>query len=330
MRRKKKIEEKIVQSVNKIVEISSKVAKKFETTHDSQYSIHTLKKIIALAKYLPAFTAIANSMYQKRKIQGFHYIDLLAGSGMFKIEKDPVPIMGSAIIGYLCPLLSSFRRPKPFTQYYYVEYDSKKCEILSKRLNFLEKEMHIYIHSPPYDVWKGDCNTEINRIINNITQEERRNSLNFVFIDPEGFEEVEWRTVELTLSELRGDIMITFMSRHYARTLSTNPQILKRFFGEDVSNITDVNLALKKYKERVRKHRRYILNIRVEHERLGRYYDIIFATNSEAGYKIMQNIKNMLEKMKTNTLKRIYEVLTGKSTSLEDYMNVGNILLYKP
>jgi len=53
---------------------------------------------------------------------------------------------------------------------------------------------------------------------------------------------------------------------------------------------------LKRHKERIRNYRRHALNIRVEHEKLGRYYDIIFATNSDAGYKIMQSLKNMLKK----------------------------------
>lgn len=123
------------------------------------------QKYKLVGMYCEIFT---NSMHQKWN--HLVYIDLFSGSGHAQIRGTSKIILTSPLI--------SLSLPNNFTEYIFCELDQELVKTLKERISrdFVIKN---------FSVIEGDCNKEIETIINRIPQFSKTNTgLSFCFVDP--------------------------------------------------------------------------------------------------------------------------------------------------
>ena len=155
-----------------------------------------------------------------------NYIDLQAGPGKNRLSPSGEIILGS-------PLLALETKYK-FDNYFFVEKNEKNFESLDKRLHT----------SPLYNrirLYNEDCNVAISRIVDELDKIDQNkirdewDSLNLVFIDPEGLE-INWKTIEILGTQTRSDLIINFSTSGITRNISqfyqsSRTTAIDRFFG---------------------------------------------------------------------------------------------------
>ncbi len=252
------------------------------------------QKLDYLARYVDVFEKSMRGKWPYR-----NYIDLMAGPG-----KDRVRGSGKILLG--SPLLALTAK-YPFTGYFFVDLEGQTTKALQVRCN-----------SSPYrarvNVYTGDCNQVIDKIIISLKQNENT-SLNLAFLDPEGFE-LQWDTVAKLASIRKMDLIINYpeggLNRYMRLALQSKDQTdLDLFFGgrEWRRIYADWNtkrscfglhrMLIDHYKERLKNlgyTQVFGFNEAIEQEPLMRntrsapLYRLLFASKHDLGYKFWQKV----------------------------------------
>ena len=327
-KRKKTKGEKIRVSLEKIKELSNILANSNIKFNDPEYKAHTLKKLIVLAKYLPFFVNVL-----KGKTNTV-YIDLLAGSGAVKIAYEYGIFPGSALIGYTLPFISTFNVP-PFDFHIFVELEEDKVNILHRRIELVKEKLNL---NSPYMIFQDNCNNVIEAIYEILRAKFGNRFKVFMFIDPEGYEEVKWETIEKTLKTFPGDFLILFNTRYIKRTSKSGPNALASFLGESVEwvkkNIKTNKQALDHFMNKLARIKppittkntlpHYIVkSIQVDAyingQNMGRYYDLVFISSYEIGTKVFERIKETIEGVRTERIPHMLNVIFQREAVLDNY-----------
>ena len=190
---------------------------KMRRSHD-----YAKDKLTILERYIYRF---ATSMKEKGW-NALNYIDLLAGPGKNRFAPSGDIRLGS-------PLLSLMTK-YPFTNYFFVEKGPQQFTSLEQRVRACQ--LHDRVH-----LSNKDCNEAIDEVIGVLSEIDRnrmhgRPSLNLAFIDPEGIEEIEWKTIEKLARQQRMDLIINFSSSAITRNIrrlsnSNRVTAIDKFFG---------------------------------------------------------------------------------------------------
>ena len=129
-----------------------------------------------------------------------NYIDILAGPGINVIAENNEYFLGS-------PLIALSTIPS-FTNYYFIEKDSRCFDALNKRVKLFSGVKSIY---------NDDANIAIDLILSEIRRVEDK-SLNLAFIDPEGLE-IIWPTIEKLGRIKRMDLIINYPQQALTRNM---------------------------------------------------------------------------------------------------------------
>jgi three-Cys-motif partner protein len=124
---------------------------------------------------------------------GIVYVDLFGGPGICKLRDTSKRVPGS-------PLLAAWA-PKPFSQILVCEKNSGLANACKQRLDRQGA-------SDRAQVFDGDCNQEIHRIVKEIPQR----SLTLAFVDPEGLH-VRFDTLRILTDNRRVDLLVLFADR---------------------------------------------------------------------------------------------------------------------
>jgi three-Cys-motif partner protein len=180
------------------------------------------------------------------------FIDLFSGPGKCIVRDTNEYLFGS-------PLLA-LQTQYPFTDYFFVDMDTKNIESLKRRSQASKVSLdHI-------NFLIGDANQLVNEIAEAIANHDKRYvqgllpCLNLAFLDPEGLE-LEWKTVETLASMKRMDLIIHYSQNGLTRNLdrcyaSQDETIIDRFFGD--RNWRDVYKKISEKKEIIGIHRALI------------------------------------------------------------------------
>lgn len=258
----------------------------------------TRHKLAILESYLDAFTTAA-----KNKAPKPIYIDLLAGEGIGEDRIDSSQFEGS---GRIAAKIDN----APFHRLYLVELSEANAARLHQiEHDFPERDIRVRV---------GDCNDLIPEICAELRRDGLGYSPTFAFIDPDGLE-VRWDTIEglahHRLGKFKTELWALFPSAGLIRTLAHDPKRLSpqdtdradRLFGSRrweriyearVADLIDggtarelyVNLARWMYEEGL--NYRWTLAWELKNLSGSPLYHMIFATDNEAGHKIMQYLYN--------------------------------------
>jgi three-Cys-motif partner protein len=258
-------------------------------------------KLDILAKYLDRFTTTT-----KYKAKARVYLDAFAGEGHGISRTTRTQFEGSARIGLKVS-------DPPFDRCYFFELGEKAAE--------LERELTRDFPGRYLRVAPGDCNETIPQVLDELRRDDLGWAPTFAFLDPDGME-LRWETIEgLALhkrlrqppSKTKVELWLLFPSGGLLRNLALDEQRLlpghiakaTSLFGSDVWNRVyearrawqiDGQEARERYVNLYRWKLERDLGYRRTHpievkDNRGRpIYHLIFASDSEAGDRIMSHL----------------------------------------
>lgn len=263
----------------------------------------TRAKLEMLAEYAGAFVTASKNQPERL------YLDAFAGDG-----RGVDRVTGSEFPGSPRIALDA-GEGEGFTRLRFFELESKAAELESKlRNDYPGRDIKVY---------GGDCNTTIPRALAELRQ--LKWAPTFAFVDPDGME-LAWETVVAMADHKRGyraatsskpefkvELWMLFPTQGIVRTLALEEGKLSpkdqdratRLFGTDrwqriyelrVSNEIDAAEAREEYVNLMRWRLEHDLGYRYTHPfelkntRGGTLYHMIFATDNDAGTRIMENI----------------------------------------
>jgi three-Cys-motif partner protein len=267
----------------------------------------TRAKLAILDEYLPAFLQAASG-----KSDEYVYLDAFAGQGKGVDRLTGEEFQGSARIALAA---SASRADARFTRLRYFEQANKARELQTRfQSEYPDRDIKVY---------GGDCNAEIPKALHDLR--ELRWAPTFAFIDPDGME-FEWRTLEALADHKRGyramssstpeykvELWLLFPTQGLVRTLALDAAKLRpkdearatALFGTDAwrwiydqrtegkLNPQDardeyVNLMRWRLAEDLGYRRTHALELM--NTGGGTIYHMVFATDNDAGDKIMADI----------------------------------------
>ncbi len=255
----------------------------------------TKGKLDVLRRYLPGLT-IASS----RKSPEAIYLDLFAGEPENFDRETGQPIDGSATI--------ALQTQPPFTRLRFFE--------LAPRAQQLEAHLRARFPNRDIRVHPGDCNVSITKALAEL--ESVRWAPTFAFIDPNG-PHFHWNTLRALAEHKAGagrfkvELWLLFPIGLFMRNLPTKGKPLTKeaadeltlMFGtgewgaiyhDRVAGILDGRESAEEYLNLMRWRLEKVLGYRrthaleVKNEQGARLYDMIFATDNEAGDRIMTSL----------------------------------------
>lgn len=244
----------------------------------------TIKKWEFLEKYLNAYTTIVSCYFPK-----FYYIDAFCGKGKYD------GFSGSPLIA----LSLKF----PFTNYVFIDSKSKNIVELKKNSKgFLnrkastcrkskEKEENIEV-----DFVEMDANKFLKNKLNSIP-----NVPAFIFLDPNGIEELDKDTVEICSKKSKVELLINFSVSGVVRN-ADNPKcanMLTKLYGSEEwkkihkTHINRGELFAELYIKGLKNYFKFCLSEVIRTSNRVPIYYLIFVTNNESGYKIMKHVMGL-------------------------------------
>lgn len=181
-------------------------------------------KLFYLQKYVNTFETSMRGKPWRRRI----YIDLFSGPGKCLIQTNNEFLLGSPLI--------SLTTDHPFTDYFFVDVESKNKEALETRSKGTK------VSQDRIRCWVGDANKKVFEIVSEIKKIDEEylvgtwSSLNLAFLDPEGFE-LEWNTVAELAKVSKMDLIIHYsqqgVKRMADRALASKKETaIDKFFGD--------------------------------------------------------------------------------------------------
>lgn len=267
----------------------------------------TRAKLAVLNDYLPAFLQAASS-----KSQEYVYLDAFAGEGRGVDRLTGEEFHGSSRIALEAKALHADAR---FTRLRYFEQESKARE--------LERQFEAEYPDRDIKVYGGDCNIEIPKALHDL--HELRWAPTFAFIDPDGME-FEWRTLEVLAAHKRGyrsqasskreykvELWLLFPTQGIVRTLALDAEKVRpddearatsllgteawrAIYGRRVEGKLSAHDAKEEYVNLMRWRLSEDLGYQRTHALEltntlgGTLYHMVFATDNDAGDKIMADI----------------------------------------
>lgn len=285
-----------------ITDVVKKMTPNLYSEPDPAYGFWSIKKEIALMYWAYPFQQIA-----KKHFKFFYYIDLFAGSGLMKAENSF--FVGSPIVA-----VASTLKTHQFSQYICMEADETRKKALEKRAEAACN----HFGTRKAQVFHADCNVQLESILKSYCA--ASDSCFLAFIDPQGYSDLKWKTVEKLLRHGKGDIILNFPTMGINRNLK-NPECapaLSEFFGDANWKVRDIDEALENYKFRLSQSRKYVDNLEVKDEQQRRLYDLVFATNSQGMRNALTDLKRRLDKIQTKTIRGLYAVVAEGQKQLTD------------
>lgn len=262
-------------------------------------------KLFALRYYMNIYTPIVSNHFDN-----MYYIDLLAGSGLCKVGENRF-VVGS-------PVVAATLTKKPFKKLLMAEIDPQSRDALRRRLESIEPR-------PEFEMY-SDCNDCAPQLLAHID----KRSTHFLAFADCAKDDVSWQTVE-SLLRRNGDLIINYPTSIIrrmagsARQGGTDPGRLHRFFGSSDWMQYEPSRLLDFYEKRIQGFRDLVESIRVT-SRLKEgsfHYHLIFAARKTSGgshwFNAVQDLKHVIERCSGEQLKRLTEVLTGKTKDLTGF-----------
>jgi three-Cys-motif partner protein len=272
---------------------------------DPEYGFWSIKKEIALMYWIYPFQQIASNWFKS-----FYYIDVFAGSGLMKADNSF--FVGSPIVA-----VNSTLRDKKFSQYICIELDEARKIALEKRMTAVCN----HFGTSKARIFHADCNTQLERILRECCPTDSTCFL--AFVDPQGFSDLKWNTLQKLMTHGKGDIILNFPTMGVSRN-SVIPECattLTDFMGDDewidMSDNTDEMLM--HFKENMARYRSQVDSLEVKDEQNRRLYDLIFATNSIGMKNALDDLKNRLNKIQTKDIRGLYAVVAEGQKQLPDF-----------
>ncbi|WFE46369.1 three-Cys-motif partner protein TcmP [Verrucosispora sp. WMMD1129] len=258
----------------------------------------TEQKLSMLAAYLPAFTKA--SQKSRRTL----YLDLFAGQDRNLSRTTGEPISGS-------PRVALDTAP-PFSKAVFFELPGQAAG--------LEAELRTSYPGRDFEVVPGDCNKTVSEVLERLTAEEWHWAPTFVLLDQQAAE-IEWATLEALAkfkhrSRSKAELWLLFAPSMLPRGLaSVDPEDAERFakrvtamFGTEVWR--DAYEARQQGRLSAAELRDELLNLirwrlenilgykathsfQMKNTRGADIYEMVFATDHDAGEKIMSHIYRM-------------------------------------
>ncbi len=272
----------------------------------------TFLKLVLISDYIDVYSNVAK--YHFKKIA---YFDFFSGPGINYIEKLDLYVGGSPFLA-----VNNTRKGKEFDDVVLFELDENKC----KTLEFVV---------PTAEVHCLDCNCAAALSI--VRDVMKRNKHFLAFIDPEGIEELSWKTLQ-NLFILNGDIMLNYPYSAVARIHGSYfgnikdevkdrfEFLLSNFFGSDdwkeIPPKKQGDSLLDLYISKLRKYYQTLEIIKLGQESGGFKIHIIFGTKKESPkwFDAVKNAKTHVLNVNFTNLKTIAEILRGKQSQLGDFM----------
>ncbi len=252
----------------------------------------TEAKLDILSAYLPAFTTASTRAGQTV------YLDLFAGNESNERRDTGEDIKGSAI--------RSLETVPALSHLYFFELEPVAAQ--------LEQRLRARFPDRPFEVIAGDCNIEIDKVLDDIRNNNLQWVPTFAFIDPYSTKALRWETLR-KLADFKRDrkykveLWLLFYGSDVPRVLGLDDpkhaESLTRTFGCDQwqpiheARNTEALTAAEARSEytnlmrwRIEKDLGYGKTHTLQiNDVEGRYlYDLIFATDNTAGDRIMRNV----------------------------------------
>jgi three-Cys-motif partner protein len=276
-------------------------------------------KLLALLRFVDVYTKIIKAPRQRRFFKNMYYIDLLAGSGLCRIDPKGDIIAGSALIA--CTQCAH-----PFDKYFLVEKDSEKAGALKARIETV---------TPNFRIFNCDCNNCIEEIMEEIDVRDHY----LAFVDCEGLD-VSWSTMK-SLFDKNGDVLFNFQTqsiwrepsivRKRSRGWKATLERLNWFFGDGRwKNCEEAGDLLNCYVDKIRNEttRKIVLPLPVRGS--GSYrYDIILATRETRGgspwVKSMKELKEIMGGYRPDIVEKTLDILMKRQLSLTNSFEKGEM-----
>jgi len=304
----------------------------------------TREKLRVLRDYLAAFLTASSS--QSERI----YLDAFAGEGTGVDRLTGEQFSGS------CRIALELDAGGGFTRFRFFEREGKAQELEAElRQEFPDRDIRVY---------PGDCNEQIPRALAQLS--DVRWAPTFAFIDPDGME-LEWQTLEALASHKRGyragrsgkpefkvELWLLFPSAGLIRTLALNPAKLSPADGERATRLFGTDAWKPIYQRRrdgeydpAEAREQYVNLMRWRLERDLGYerthplelidtrgrpiYHMIFATDHEAGTKIMSDLYSKAAQRIPEMRKEAQDRAVGQAAfDLGDELPAGTSYRYEP
>jgi len=254
-------------------------------------------KLITLAYYLPAYLEIIKDHFSK-----IYFIDACSGCGLLKVEKRL--FLGSALLAERAKAKSG----RMFDKIILIDSNSESSCALEKISD--KARTHVI---------NGDLNVVLPEVLNQLNNDDKSHFM--IFIDPEGMTEVNWATMERILSS-KGDVAFNYMCSMIAREVRI-PNVentMNNFFGDDgwkrCNNSENIPECLfSYYMKKVLKLKSASLDVMVKTEGAFHYH-IIFGFKSGKWMRIIEDVKEKIEKVTPSDLAHLLTIHEGVQKTL--------------
>lgn len=176
-------------------------------------------KLVWLQYSLGFYVTLLEKQRQQGNVDGIHFIDTCAGSGLNQFshptKKDTtLTVAGTALIG---------AQDCRFAWYHFVEPKEKYRVALEARLER-------FIPEKNYTVYGDHAKDAIPKIVSSIEKKSKRPNF-MAFVDPEGFKEVTIDHLSPLMKSSRGDLFFNFQNQMGARGGAVT-QAVRNFLGD--------------------------------------------------------------------------------------------------
>ena len=274
----------------------------------AKLDVWSIKKLLALDYYVEPFVDIMHS----KEFKEWYYIDPFCGSGLLRIKKHLFP--GS-------PLVALFHTDnKPFSKYYLSDENAKYTYELKARIERIlkSKNMKVQIENKKFSYM-------VEELFSGSRPSHWKDIGYLAFLDPYGLD-VDWKSMERILRSGPVDIIFTFMT--WAIVWNRNNQLaegsITRYFGDsNWKYLKTQDDFVNHYCNKIHqfgyqnKYMTFTIDITVEG---GRRYDLILATQSVGGARVLNYLKDAVSCVTTQTIDDAFSVTVGDKTDLDSYM----------
>jgi three-Cys-motif partner protein len=281
----------------------------FETTE--KHDVWSMKKLIPLDYYVGPFTQIMRSA----KFERLYYVDPFAGSGLIRVL-DKYRFPGS-------PLVPLFRYDEaPFDKYYLSDIKASYLTSLGNRIKRIQndRKFQVYITKKPFK-------EAANSLFTGIKPRYWKSAGYLVFLDPFGFEQVDWNSMKRILTSGAVDIIFTFMTFAivWNRDNEQSKKSLNEFFGDtEWQKLNKQEEYLKYYCDKIEslgymnKYKTVTIDVIMDG---GRRYDLILATQSLGGVNVLRDLKERVKAVTPDLLHDAFEATVGNQREIDSYVN---------
>lgn len=282
--------------------------------------VWSIKKLLLLDYYLPAFKIICNPNNNFFK---WYYADPFCGSGVFSFKDNDLKneiFPGSGLIG---PINAA---NLGYTGCILSEKNSSLVSALNNRL----KKLRPLLNNQSYSAKDMDFEKAVFEIL----KVKKFGVGILVLIDPAGYVPIKWDLMEKLLKPVGIDIILNFYTHRIAQNASASKtgseyeKNLDEFFGDTEwrklrTGLNRYNLGnnlLKHYLEKIQKFcGKNTIPIGVFKDGDKKLYDLIVITRSSGGTSVIKQAKNIMDNATTEAIKSEFKVQSKVQHSLTDF-----------